>query len=228
MAALRNVRYEYFAQALASGKSPAEAYTGAGFKGKYPAKLASDLRKRPDIAGRVDEIVGQVRSANESITKTALATAQYDATRVVMEVAETIQQCEEVARRCMQHSPVLDDDGNPVMVETKNGKLAVAYTFNAAGANQALGNKLKGLHLLGIDVGRFVNRHQLVRSPLDGLSPELVRQLEQALSIALEQKPGLQRLPVTIEGEQPGPERSVVDATGSSEGAPGGGSAPHS
>lgn len=233
MAELENARHERFAHAIASGKSPADSYTEAGFTGKNPAKLAYDLRKRPEVAGRISEISSGLREQSREITRTALAAAQYDATRVVMDVAATIQQSEEIARRCMQYEPILDAKGQQVMVPAPEGMvdrdgkpvlLAAAYTFDARGANSAIANKLKALHLIGIDAGRFVHRHEVRRSPLDMLPPELVRVLEQTLSIALEpQKPGLQvREPVTIEGEKSEPASSAQSPAGDAEGcAPG-------
>lgn len=56
-----------------------------------------------------------------------------------------------VAERCMQTAPVLDRRGNHVRVETPDGEEALAYTFNALGANKAL-------ELLGKHLGMFTDR----------------------------------------------------------------------
>lgn len=54
----------------------------------------------------------------------------------------------EVMERCKQASPVLDRSGNPVMVETADGELAPAFTFNAMGV-------LKGAEMIGKHLGMF-------------------------------------------------------------------------
>jgi len=52
----------------------------------------------------------------------------------------------ETVDRCRQAKPVLNKQGEPVFVETADGTLAAAYTFDA-------GNVLKGSELLGRHVG---------------------------------------------------------------------------
>lgn len=222
MPALDNAKYELFSQGVAEGKKQIDAYVDAGFKRNEPQ--ASRLRKSPQVAARVAEILAEKRKDTDTVKRTALAVAQYDATRIVLELAETIQQSEEVLRRCMQYQPVVDEKGQIVRVQTDNGDIAAAYTFDAGGANKAIANKIKSLHLLGIDAGRFVHRHLHRTSPLDSLAPALVRELEQALAIAIEEAPGLKRLdaPVTIEGEKSEPVSGAGDAQGSPAGTPGG------
>jgi len=201
MPILKNAKHERFAQGIADGKTQRQAYIDAGYADNEGS--ASRLVKSSQVAARIAGLLDEQRAETDQVKRSALAVVQYDATRIVLELAGTIQQSEDIAQRCMQVAPVTDDDGNLVMVETKTGKIAPAYTFDASGANKAIANKIKALHLLGIDAGRFVNRHEVRRSPLDSLSPELLRELELALSIALEQKPGLTYR--TIEGEKPDP-----------------------
>lgn len=50
---LRNPRHETFAQMLALGRTPAQAYQIAGYRAGDPASSASALRLQEDIAGRV-------------------------------------------------------------------------------------------------------------------------------------------------------------------------------
>lgn len=59
-----------------------------------------------------------------------------------------------VAERCLQAEPVYDRKGDRVMVETPDGEEAPAFTFNAAGANGALG-------LLGKHLGMFKDKVEL-------------------------------------------------------------------
>lgn len=53
--------------------------------------------------------------------------------------------------RCKQAEPVTDRKGDPVLVETADGEMAPAYTFNAAGV-------LKGAELLGKHLKLFTDK----------------------------------------------------------------------
>ena len=63
MPALSKAKYEIVAQALASGKSQAEAYRAGGYI--YKPANANRLCRSPAIEGRVEEIVGE-RAAKEA------------------------------------------------------------------------------------------------------------------------------------------------------------------
>ena len=56
-----------------------------------------------------------------------------------------LRQLVQVVERCLQAEAVVDRKGEPVIIETPEGELAAAYTFQAAGANRAL--ELLGKHL---------------------------------------------------------------------------------
>lgn len=58
MPILDNARHERFAQGLAAGKSAAEAYTAAGYKGDRTA--ASRLSTNVNVQSRVTELQGKV------------------------------------------------------------------------------------------------------------------------------------------------------------------------
>lgn len=64
MPVLRNTRYEIFAQDVAAGKSPKQAYLDLGGKSKNPSISGNGLLKRPEIRARVDEIL--TRAANRA------------------------------------------------------------------------------------------------------------------------------------------------------------------
>jgi phage terminase small subunit len=70
MAALQNPKHEAFAQACAEGKSQAEAYRLAGFKGDR--REASKARHRPDIARRVGELQERAVKVVEKAEEKAL------------------------------------------------------------------------------------------------------------------------------------------------------------
>jgi phage terminase small subunit len=70
MAPLKNPKHEAFAQFCAEGKSQAEAYRLAGFKGDR--REASKARHRPDIARRVGELQGRALKVVEAVEAKAL------------------------------------------------------------------------------------------------------------------------------------------------------------
>lgn len=108
MPALKNQRHELYAQALASGKSAAEAYRAAGYMANRGN--ASVLKAKQSISGRVSEIL------------TAAAK------RVEINAAWVLSRLVENVERAMQATPVLDGDG----CETG------AWKYDGAVANKAL------------------------------------------------------------------------------------------
>jgi hypothetical protein len=73
-----------------------------------------------------------------------------------------------VVERCLQHEPVRDRKGDPVLIETPRGQLAAAYTFQPAAA-------AKALELLGKHVGLFTDRLEVSErkdEPLLGMSED--------------------------------------------------------
>jgi phage terminase small subunit len=82
----------------------------------------------------------------------AIAEAQEDRRKASEISAEyVLGRIHEVLERCTQHRPVLDKQGQPVMVETPNGDMAPSYEFDAAGA-------AKAAELLGRHIGLFPNK----------------------------------------------------------------------
>jgi phage terminase small subunit len=187
---LRNARHERFAHGLADGKSQAKAYSDAGFSPKHADKNASKLlRVKPEILRRRDELLAEREQDRRAVQAELIQRTAIDKQWIIDKLVEVVE-------RCMQAVPVADKEGKLVLVETPNGKIAPAYVFSERGANAAL-------RTLAAVTGNLVVRHKNEKGPLDSLPPEAVRALEQALTIRLEAlKPGLQRLPVTIEGEE--------------------------
>lgn len=54
---LRNHRYELFAQGIAAGLPPGEAYTQAGFRGKNTSAGASNLSAKTEIRNRIQQLL---------------------------------------------------------------------------------------------------------------------------------------------------------------------------
>jgi phage terminase small subunit len=111
--------------------------TQAALRAGYSQKAARQQGQRLLTYAAVAQAIA------ESQEKRAKAT-EITAERVLAVIDETIQ-------RCRQATPVVDKAGNPVMVETADGQIVPAYTFDAAGV-------LKGAELLGKHIGLFPNK----------------------------------------------------------------------
>jgi len=79
MTQLRNPRHERFARELAAGRTATEAYRLA--TGKHNRRYASQLGQRPDITGRVTEILsekaGQEAEATAKAVKALAITKEW-------------------------------------------------------------------------------------------------------------------------------------------------------
>lgn len=135
MPALRNPRWELFAQGLADGKRQSKAYQDAGYK--FSTAGPSRLNARPEIRQRVDEIM----RAREIVNQKSLALA---ADKAAVSKTWVLNMLKENVERAMTLKPVVDKDGNPT------GE----YQYNGFVANKAL-------ELLGREIGIFVERHEL-------------------------------------------------------------------
>jgi len=86
MSALRNARHERFAQELARGKSPAEAYSVAGFK---PDRgNATRLQQKDNIGQRVAEILASRDRIEEKAVERAIERTAITKQRVLEELAK--------------------------------------------------------------------------------------------------------------------------------------------
>lgn len=84
--------------------------------------------------------------------RAAIRAAQVERSKATkIDQAWIIERAVEVIERSLQHRPVLDRRGEPVMVETPTGEEAPAYAFDARGA-------VAGLVLLAKHTGGFVDR----------------------------------------------------------------------
>lgn len=62
---LRNPRYELFAQGIAAGLSPAEAYARCGARGLNHALCGSKLSRKPEIRKRIEELLQNAARRSE-------------------------------------------------------------------------------------------------------------------------------------------------------------------
>lgn len=158
---------------IAEGKTQAEAYrTAYGKPETFPDNAARTqgciLAGRPAVKAEIErmkaEITARVRVA---------AAAKHAVT-----VSYVMGALHEVAERCMQHRPVLDGRGNPVMVNVKSpdGEVEVRalYTFDAKGAVGAL-------LPLGKQLGMFIDRKEIRTGPLPDKSDAEVDEAISAL-----------------------------------------------
>lgn len=169
MPAIADWKKEQFAQLLADGKTPAEAYSILFPRSKVGNRnSARYLKENPEIIERMREIMDRAAE----IKAKALAKAQDKA---AVDRAYVLRNLKEIVERCMQHKPVTDANGDPVFVETPTGKIAAAYTFRPEAAVSAL-------KLLGTELGMFIQRHAVVDDPFAALPAQLVREIVESLS----------------------------------------------
>jgi phage terminase small subunit len=71
-----------------------------------------------------------------------------------------------VVERCLQNEPVRDRKGNPLVIETLEGELAAAYTFQPGAAARAL--ELRGKH-----IGLFPDRLEVRARHYEPLIPDM-------------------------------------------------------
>lgn len=113
-----------------------QAAIRAGYSEKTAYAVGHENLKKPEIAKALSAARGE-RSQRTEIT------ADY----VLSTILETVE-------RCKQAAPVLDKTGNQVMVETEDGELAPAYTFDSKAV-------LRGCELLGKHLALFTDKHEL-------------------------------------------------------------------
>jgi len=148
MGILKNKRHEHFAQLVANGKTPPQAYVAAGYSEHGAAQSANRLLKNVEIANRVSELQRTIEepARERAIEKTAL------------ERAWVIDQLMENVAMAKQAVPVFDRKGNPTGI----------YEQNLAAANRAL-------ELLGKEVGMFKDQIK-IEDERDRMSDEELRE----------------------------------------------------
>jgi hypothetical protein len=88
MPVLKNPKHEIFVQHVIAGASAAGAYKLSGFSGKDPRKRASDLRTKPEIKARIEELT--VRITNNAV-KRATAKLAIDKEWVLRELMDNLE-----------------------------------------------------------------------------------------------------------------------------------------
>lgn len=156
---LKSPKHELFAQLHAAGEPECRAYEMAGFASKKGSRASSArLLATANVRGRVDYLLSLRTATIQAETTKAAKNAGIDKEWVMKNLRE-------VAERCMQAVPVFDAKGDRVMVETPDGEVAPAFTFNAKGAVSALVP-------LGKEIGMFVERKEVLHGQLEGMTDD--------------------------------------------------------
>lgn len=142
MPPILNSRRELFAQAIADGKTLAEAYGLAGFKANRGNAVT--LRHNPAVAQRVSEILAEREAIHAQATARAIEAVGITKERVLRDLIA-------VKDRAMQSVEIFDSKGKPT------GE----YKFDGSVANRAL-------ELIGKELGMFIDRHK--HGAIDGAS----------------------------------------------------------
>lgn len=121
----------------------------------------------------------------KTLVQEAIASGRAKATeKAELSVAWVLERLRTVTERCMQAEPVLDKRGDPVLVETPNGELVPAYTFQAAPANRSL-------ELLGKHLGMFPDKVEHTGKDGGPIQTEELGDTERARRIAFLLQKGL-------------------------------------
>lgn len=173
MPALKNARQEAFCRFYTNGETPPRAYALAGFSEKTASEGSSRLLKNPDVSRRVEELLAEKEKAHAQVVQKAMENAGVDKEWVMKNLKE-------VAERSMQHAPVIDREGKQVIIETPDGEIAGAFTFDAKAAVAALVP-------LGKELGMFVDRKEIRHGKLEDMPDEalddLIRELAKEAGI---------------------------------------------
>lgn len=113
-----------------------QAAIRAGYSEKTAYAVGHENLKKTEIAKALSAARGE-RSQRTEIT------ADY----VLSTILETVE-------RCKQAVPVTDKTGKQVVVETEDGELVPAYTFDSKAV-------LRGCELLGKHLALFTDKHEL-------------------------------------------------------------------
>ena len=133
-----------------------QAAIRAGYSERSAKQQGSRLLTNADIVAAVAK--GQAEKAEK------LGLSQEWVLRRLMQVVE----------RCLQAEAVVDRKGEPVIIETPEGEMGAAYTFQAAGAIRALELLGKHLNTWGADkVIEHEHSHEHVIIPASQIRDEI-------------------------------------------------------
>jgi phage terminase small subunit len=147
-----------------------QAAIRAGYSEKTAYSIANENLNKPEIAAAIQLAMDQRAERT-----------QIDADFVLQGITTAI-------RRCEQIEPVLDRKGDQVFVETPQGQMAAAFTYDAK-------NVLRGYELLGKHLKLFTDKVELTGKnggPLETRSNEMTpEQRRDEIKRLLAENPGL-------------------------------------
>jgi len=179
MSILLNPRWEQFAQGIVAGLPSTRAYVQAGFSKKGAAQAAHKLLKHAHVADRIAELRRVQRQAE-------IIAAEAREKGVLTEMVRPVVQhnlskdgvrarLQAIVERCMQHEPVLDACGQPVVVKGPDGELHALYRYDAK-------NAIAALHLLGKMEGMFVEHRDAPKAAPGKSRAEQEKELDDYLA----------------------------------------------
>jgi phage terminase small subunit len=112
----------------------------AAIRAGYSERTAEQQGSRLLSNVKVAQVINEALVARSERTK-------IDADYVLSTILDTIE-------RCKQAKPVCDRTGKQVMVETEDGELAPAYSFDSKAV-------LRGCELLGKHLALFTDKHEV-------------------------------------------------------------------
>lgn len=154
MAQLLNSAYERIARLIARGLTPQEAYKRVR-NIKHDHNITRFYKRHPEIFERVSELE-QLEAMGYG---TALKRAQQ---KVGVDKAYVLMGLKEVYERAVQLRPI----------KGKNGEDVYVYDAKAA---------LRALHLMGLEIGMFVQRYAQVDDPFAHLPAETLQEIMRAI-----------------------------------------------
>lgn len=172
MPVLRNARHERFVHQLVKGKSVTDAYEAAGYV--RHSRHGYELRRRPEVAARIDELLGR-----------AAARAEVTAERVLRELALIgFANMKDYARIGPDGDPYLDFSGltrdqaaaivEMIVEDFKDGRGKDAREVRRV--RFKLADKKGALVDIGRHLGMFRDR-TVLEAPDGGAAPVVIFQL---------------------------------------------------
>ncbi len=141
---------------------------------------AKQAAVRAGYSPRTAEVQGSRLLSNAKVQRALSGAISRRAAKVEIDQEWVVSRLALVVARSLQHEPVKDRRGNPVVIKTPQGQLAAAYAFQPGPATRAL-------ELLGKHVGLFTDRLEVTEKREERLLPNYTR--EDVITRLIEESP---------------------------------------